>query len=166
LERSEVTGADFPDSYDPDIKKLQLKYREYMDYDDILLQEAGEADETFSQRLEEFRQDETAEPPDYGEKRANIVEHNNETARLLFGHTDGTGSEDNPITLNVVAVAEYSGEREADLITAMKACGSDTKFDLMQTDEFNMNRIRELLVAYDDSSGRSILENDSLSPFM
>ncbi|EOS29387.1 hypothetical protein C804_03565 [Lachnospiraceae bacterium A4] len=166
LERSEVTESDFPDSYVPDIRKLQLKYREYLDYDDTLLQEAGESDETFSQRLEEFRQDETAELPDYGEKRADIVGHSNETVRLLFGHTDGTGSEDNPITLNVAAVAEYSGEREADLITAMKACGSGTKFDLMQTDEFNMNRIRELLAAYDDDSGRSILENDTLSPFM
>ena len=85
-----MTGADFPDSYDPDIKKLQLKYREYMDYDDILLQEAGESDETFSQRLEEFRQNGMAEQPDYGEKRANIVEHSNETARRLFGHTGGT----------------------------------------------------------------------------
>lgn len=165
-ERSETTGADFPDSYVSDIKKLQLKYREYLDYDDVLLQEAGESDEAYSQRLEEFRQDENAELPDYGEKRAKIIEHSSETARILLGHSEGTGSEDSPVTLNVAAVAEYSGERETDLIAAMKACGTDTRFDLMQTDEFNMNRIRELLVTYDDISGESMLENISLSPFM
>ncbi len=165
-ERSEATEADFPDSYVSDIKNLQLKYREYLDYDDVLLQEAGEPDEVFLQRLEEFRQDENSKQPDYGQKRAKIIEHSNKTARILIGHSDGTGSGDNPITLNVAAVAEYSGERETDLITAMKACGRDTNFDLMQTDEFNMNRIRELLVTYDDNSGTSILENNSLSPFM
>ncbi len=166
LERSEITGADFPDSYVSDIKKLQLKYREYLDYNDVLLQEAGEPDEAFLQRLEKFRQDESRELLSYEEKRAEIVGHNNKTARIMFGHSEGTGSEDNPVTLNVAAVAEYSGERETDLITAMKACGSDTKFDLMQTDEFNMNRIRELLITYDESSGGSMLESSSLSPFM
>ena len=165
-ERSETTGADFPDSYVSDIKKLQLKYREYLDYDDVLLQEAGESDEAYSQRLEEFRHDENAELPDHAEKRAKIIEHSSETARILLGHSEGTGSEDNPVTLNVAAVAEYSGERETDLIAAMKACGTDTKFDLMQTDEFNMNRIREMLVTYDEGSGESMLENSSLSPFM
>ena len=165
-DRSETSEADFPDSYSPDIRKLQQKYREYLDYDDMLLQEAGETDEAFSQRLEEFRQDEEVKLPDYREKRAKIIKHCNEAARILIGHTDGTGTKENPVTLNVAAVAEYSGERESDLITAMKACGADTKFDLMQTDEFNMNRIRELLVAYDDASGKSMLENNSLSPFM
>lgn len=165
-ERTETTGADFPDSYVSDIRKLQLKYREYLDYDDALLQEAGEPDEAYSQRLEEFRQDENAELPDYGEKRAKIIEHSSETARILLGHSEGTGSEDNPVTLNVAVVAEYSGEREIDLIAAMKACGRDTRFDLMQTDEFNMNRIREQLITYDDNSGTSMLENSSLSPFM
>ncbi len=166
LERYETTEADFPDSYVSDIRKLQLKYREYLDYDDVLLQEAGESDEAFLQRLEIFRQDENAEYPDYGEKRAKIVEHSNEISCVFLGHTNGNGSEDNSITLNVAAVAEYSGEREKDLIAAMKACGTGTKFNLMQTDEFNMNRIRELLVAYDDVSGESMLENNSLSPFM
>ena len=41
-DRSETSEADFPDSYSPDIRKLQQKYREYLDYDDMLLQEAGE----------------------------------------------------------------------------------------------------------------------------
>lgn len=165
-DRFETTEADFPDSYVSDIKKLQLKYREYLDYDDVLLQGVGESDEAFSQRLEAFRQEENAELLDYGEKRAKIMEHSNETARVFLGHTEGTGSENNPVTLNVAAVAEYSSEREKDLIAAMKACGADTKFDLMQTDEFNMNRIRELLIAYDDVSGKSMLENNNLSPFM
>ena len=95
----------------------------YLDYDDMLLQEAGETDEAFSQRLEEFRQDEEVKLPDYREKRAKIIKHCNEAARILIGHTDGTGTKENPVTLNVAAVAEYSGERESDLITAMKACG-------------------------------------------